>query len=682
MRIHSLLLAGIAAAAGCATVSEPPAGQAASAPPLKSGLDLAGFDRSVRPQDDLYRFTNGQWLADTNIPADKSNYGIFGILDDDAQQKVFALVKEAAGNEAATPGSSQRKIGDFFASFMDTSTVEAAGLRPLAPELAAISALEHPDDVFAYFGRAQRLGGAAPIVFFVSPDGGDATRYVGSLYQAGLTMPDRDYYLVDDDKNRGYRQAFVHYASAMLAAADVPDADGAAARILALETDIARAQWSRVQNRDPVATYNKLSRSEAAAAAPQFGWQPFLAAIGTDTGAIDVNQPTYVASLGVLVRERPIATWREYLAFQLIDSYAPYLASKFDELHFDFHSRSLRGVQEQQERWKRGVDMLGNNVGEMVGQMYVERHFSPASKARMQALVGNLLQAFAQSIDGLQWMGSDTRTAAHEKLGKFTVKIGYPDKWRDYSSLTISRDDLVGNIERATAFEFDRQLKRVGGPVDRSEWLMTPYTVNAYYYPPANEIVFPAAILQPPFFDPQADDAVNYGAIGAVIGHEISHGFDDSGRQFDGDGNLRDWWTAADADAFKQRAARLVTQYGDFTVLDDEKVNGELTLGENIGDLSGLAVAYKAYLLSLAGTDPPVIDGFTGPQRFFLGWSQAWRRKYRDDELRRRLKIDPHSPSEYRANGTVSNIQAFYDAFGLRSGDRLFRPESERVTIW
>ncbi|MEO8061741.1 MAG: M13 family metallopeptidase [Pseudomonadota bacterium] len=653
-----------------------------SAPVLKSGLDLTGFDRAVRPQDDLYRFAGGGWLANTQIPPDRSNYGSFIILDDQAQGEVKNLIVAASEKTARAPGSDAQKVGDFYLAYMDTARVESLGLAPLKDELARIDALATPRDVARYIGRAQRIGIGQPFQWFSTADKKNSSVYTASLYQSGLTMPDRDYYLSPDQKYATFRAKFAVYVEQMLARAGERNAKSAAARIAALETRIANYQWTKVQNRDPVKTYNPMTLPEYEKLAPGFDWLAFFDGLGASVQSQDVRQPTFIKGIGQLVKTVPVGDWRAYFEFQLLDNYAQVLSAQFADLHFDFHERTLNGVQEPRPRWRRAVDSMDGNMGELLGRMFVEAHFGAPAKARMLQLVGNLLKAFDSSIDGLEWMSADTRAQAKKKLSKITVKIGYPDSWRDYGAFTVRNDDLVGNVMRAAEFEINRQIKRSGGPVDKGEWLMTPQTVNAYYSPVTNEITFPAAILRPPFFDATADDAVNYGGIGSVIGHEISHGFDDSGRQFDGDGNLRDWWTAGDGEKFKQRAGVVVKQFAGYTVLDDRHLNGELTLGENIGDLSGLAVALRAYKLSLGGKPAAEIDGFSGEQRFFLGWAQVWRRKYRDEDLLKRTLTDPHSPSEFRTNGPTSNIDSFYDAFGVKEGDRMYRPPGERVKIW
>jgi putative endopeptidase len=674
------------AASGQKPVSKPAAAPAtaapAPAPALKSGLDLSGFDRNVRPQDDLYRFAGGAWLANTPIPPDRSNYGAFIILDDRAQEEVKQLIVAASEKPDRPVGSDAQKVGDFYLAYMDTARVESLGLAPLREELARIDSISTARDVARYIGHSQTLGVALPFSWTSTPDNKNSSVYIGSLYQNGLTMPDRDYYISPDPKYARFRAAFTQYAENMLARAGERNAKSAAARIAALETRIANYQWTKTQNRDPVKTYNPMTLPEYQKLAPGFDWLAFFEGMNAPVQKLDISQPTFIRGIAQLVKTVPIADWRVYFKFQLLDDYAPALSAQFADLEFDFHQRTLNGVPEPRPRWRRAVDSMDGNMGELVGKMFVESHFGAAAKERMLQLVGNLLAAFDSSIDALEWMSPATRGEAKKKLAKITVKIGYPDQWRDYGPLQIRRDDLIGNLVRAAQFNHQRLVRRTGGPVDKGEWLMTPQTVNAYYNPTTNEITFPAAILRWPFFDMEADDAVNYGGIGSVIGHEISHGFDDSGRQFDGDGNLRDWWTAEDGARFKERAQRLVRQFGGYKVLDDRPLNGELTLGENIGDLSGMAVAFKAYQRSLAGKEAPVIDGFTGEQRFFLGWAQVWRRKYRDEELLKRLVTDPHSPSEFRANGPTSNIDAFHDAFGVKPGDRMYRLPEERVKIW
>jgi predicted metalloendopeptidase len=670
MKFFSVLVAALIAA--CATVS---------APPPQSGLDLAGFARAVRPQDDLFRYAGGHWLDTTQIPADLANFGVSTKLDEDARANVRGLI-ESTVQASPKPGTGEAKVADFYRSFMDTATIESRGLTPLAAEFVRIDAITSVGDLAAYIGHNQTIGINAPIQWYVMQDAGDATHYITWVDQSGLSMPDRDYYLRTEPKYVEYRAKLAEYAAALLGAAGDGDAAAKAAQVVALEIELAKVNWTKVQNRNPVALYNKMTLAKATGLTPGFDWVRFFDGVGAPVGEFVISQPSYVSAMAGLLASRPLAEWKAYFRYRLLDAYAAYLPARFDELQFSFHQHALNGVEEQKPRWKRAVTATDGALGEITGRLYVEKYFSPESRRRARELVGNLLAAYRQSIDQLDWMGPETRARAQQKLATFTVKVGYPDKWRDYSALEVRADDLVGNLLRSARFDQQRMVRRLGGPVDRTEWLMTPQTVNAYYNPLMNEIVFPAAILQPPYFNAAADDAVNYGGIGAVIGHEISHGFDDEGRQFDGDGNLRDWWTQEDGARFKARTAALVQQFSAYRVLDDQPINGELTLGENIADLSGLAIAYKAYQLALNGRQAPVIDGYTGPQRFFLGWGQVWRRKYRDDNLRMRLAVDPHSPNQFRANGPVGNIDAFYAAFGVQPGDREYRAPSERVRIW
>jgi predicted metalloendopeptidase len=652
-----------------------------AAQPLVSGIDLSAMDRSVRPQDDLFRFVNGTWLATTPFPAEYASAGIGIMLFEKAQEDVHQILLEAAAaGDAATPG--QRRLGDMYASFMDEARVEALGARPLAPLFAEIAAIDGPAALARFFGRAQGLGISVPMGVYVYPDARNSTHNIAYLSQDGLGMPNRDYYLRTEPEYVEFRRKYVLYLAKLFTLAGEGDGDARAARILELETKIATDQWTPVQNRDPIATYNRHGLESAAALAPEFEWKAFHAASGLPAGDFIVRQPTYATALGRQLGAADLAVWKDYLKVRAIGAYARVLSADFVEASFDFNSRTLRGTEQLRPRWKRAVQETDGAMGEAIGAEYVARHFPPEAKRRMDQLVRNLLAAFDRGIDSLEWMSPATRAEAHAKLGKINVKIAYPDKWRDYSGLEIRRDDLAGNVMRSNQFEWNWQAGRAGQPKDPTEWFMTPQTVNAYYLPTNNEIVFPAAFLQPPLFNMAADDAVNYGAIGAVIGHEISHGFDDRGRQYDGDGNLRDWWTAEDNDKFKQKASGLVQQYSSFEALPGLNVNGELTLGENIGDLSGAAVAYAAYLASLNGAEPAVIDGFTGVQRFFLGYGQSWRTKWREGLMREIVLTDPHSPSEFRANGVVSNMDEFYAAFGLREGDRLWRPAAERVKIW
>ncbi|MFL5619189.1 MAG: M13 family metallopeptidase [Gemmatimonadaceae bacterium] len=647
-----------------------------------SGIDTSTFDRSVRPQDDLFRFVNGGWLKHTPIPSDASRWGAFDELDERSRESMRAILEDAA-RSGAPVGSEERKVGDLYASFLDSARVESLGVTPLEGELARIAALRSSAELPALFAHLARIGIARPFSAAVGADPKKSSTNAVQIGQSGLTLPDRDYYLKDDARMTAVRQSYATYLTRLFTLAELPDAAGAASRVIALETAIAGKQWERARNRDRNAIYNPMTVAKLAESSPHFDWKGYLGAagIGAATDVI-VNQPDYVVAVDSIITATPIGTWREYLAAKLLDGYSPELSSPFVQARFDFRSKVLSGQLAQRARWKRGVQEVEGGLGEAAGKLYVARNFKPEAKARIDELIRNLREAYRIGIDSLEWMTPATKARAKEKLAQFTVKIGYPDKWRDYSSLDIRRDDLVGNVMRARQWAYDDMIAQYGKPVDKQRWLMTPQTVNAYYQSTNNEIVFPAAILQPPFFNPNADDAVNYGAIGAVIGHEIGHGFDDQGRKSDGAGNLSDWWTADDAKAFEERASRLGAQFEVLSPLEGARVNPKLTMGENIGDLSGLAQAYRAYRISLKGKEPPVIDGFTGDQRFFIGFAQIWRTNNREASLRQQLLSDSHSPGEYRANVPVANNDAFQRAFELKPGDKLYRAPEQRVRIW
>ena len=647
----------------------------------RSGLDLASIDASVRPQDDFFTYLNGKWLANTVIPPDRSSWGTFAQLRDTTRGQLRELI-EAAQQEKAGEG---RKIGDLYASFMQEERLEQLGYKPLAGELARIRGLRDKKAIPALIAHLTRIGVAVPYVISIGQDSRASTRYAAHIEQGGLGLPDRDYYLkLEDARLAKVRARYERHIATMLGLSGAQDAAGKARAIVALETALAEVQWTKVENRDPVKRYNKVALDKLDALTPGYDWRGALAAAGvaSKTDYVIVRQPSYLSGWNRVLGATDLATLKAYFEWQLVRAYAPYLSKRFVDASFAFYGTVLTGADEIQPRWKRGVEIVERSMGEALGKRYVARHFPAERRARMDKLVANLLAAYRESIDTLDWMGPDTRREAQAKLAKFRVKIGYPDSWRDYSALTIARDDLAGNVMRANAFEYQRNVNKLGKPLDRGEWEMTPQTVNAYYEPGMNEIVFPASILQPPFFDMAADDAVNYGAIGTVIGHEISHGFDDKGSQSDGDGNLRDWWTADDLARFKARTDMLVKQYGAFSPLPGYPVNGALTLGENIGDNSGIAIAYKAYKLSLGGKPAPALDGFTGEQRFFMGFTQVWRIKMREAQQIVQVKTDPHSPGQFRANGTLMNQSGFYDAFGVKPGDRMYLPPKERVTIW
>ncbi len=690
MNRFALSAIALAALAACgkkeAAPAAPAAPVAAVAPApkvLTSGIDSSHFDTATRAQDDLFRAVNGKWLDSFVIPADKSNYGSFTKLDDDAEAQLKVIIEEMAARKELAAGSEEQKIRDFYNAFMDEAKLEALGVKPLEATFAKIDALSTKAALGELMAGLAREGFETPIAPYVHQDNRNATQYIGDLYQSGLGLPDRDYYLLNDAKFKSIREGYVAHVEKMLSLAGMKDAGKAAKDIMALETRIAKAHWDKVENRDPVKGYNKLDAAALKKLTSEIDWGAYLKGVGFDAlPAIIVSQPTYITGLGREIKSTALDTWKIYLKWQALSSAAPYLNKAIVDENFAFNGKTLNGIQEIRPRWKRGVEATEGALGEALGKVYVGKHFPPENKARMEALVANLRKAYEQSINSLTWMSDETKVKAQEKLKSFTVKIGYPNQWRDYSALEVRPGDLAGNLMRATTFEYNRNLAKLGKPIDRNEWGMTPQTVNAYYNPEMNEIVFPAAILQPPFFDVNADDAVNYGGIGAVIGHEISHGFDDQGSQYDGKGNLSMWWTKEDRAKFDALGARLAAQYDQYEPVKGYKVNGKFTLGENIGDLGGLTVAHKAYVLSLAGKEAPVLDGLTGDQRFFYGWSQVWARKYREENLLTRLKTDPHSPSEQRANGTPVNIPAFYSAFGVKEGDKMFKPEAERITIW
>ena len=651
-------------------------------PQLQSGIDLQYMDTSVAPGDDFFRYVNGKWLQTTEIPADKSNYGTFGILNDEAQDNVKKIIEASATGDFAE-GSDEQKVGDLYRSYMDFDTRDERGIAPLEPEFERIRAISSYDDLAAYFAGANKRGYSMPFNTTQDADMKDPGFYGIYVFQNGLGLPDREYYLKDDPKSAELRKKYVAHIAKMFEAAGLDDGTDAADTIMALETRLAGQQMKKEDVRNPVANYNKVAIADLPGLMPHFDWTDYLAQAGmSDLGSVIVYMTDYMKALDGIIVDTDLDTWKTYLTWAVLNGAAGRLDKQLDEQNFDFYGKTLQGTEQQEELWRRAVETVNSNLGELVGKVYVKEYFPPEAKERMLTLVGNLIGAYRESIGDLDWMSDETKAKALEKLSKFTPKIGYPDKWRDYSAVDIKSDDLFGNVERATLAEYQRQLDRQGGPVDRSEWGMTPQTVNAYYNPMMNEIVFPAAILQPPFFNMQADDAVNYGAIGAVIGHEIGHGFDDQGSRFDGDGVLRNWWTDKDRAEFERRTGKLVAQYSSFHPFDDLSVNGQYTLGENIGDLGGITIALLAYKMSLNGKEPPVIDGFTGIQRVFLGYGQVWRRKYRDAELRRRIAIDPHSPSEYRANGAVRNVPEFYKAFNVAPDNALYLPPEERVKIW
>lgn len=665
-----------------AKVTDTPVVTAPAEKPLELGIELANMDSSVRAQDDFYYHVNGQWLAKTEIPGDKSNYGSFSQLYDESQKAMKIALENAAANKAAKKGSDEYKIGAFYKSYMNQSARNELGITPLQPSLDTIDSVKSKADLVGLMAKIQKQGGTLPFGWFVNNDAKNSSEYALYLSQSGLGLPDRDYYLKDDEKFTKIRASYEQYITDVLAKSGVKNAAEAAKSVLAFEKTLADAQWSRVQSRDATKSYNKMTVADASKLMGDLDLAAFFKDAGVSTSDIIVRQPSYLEALATIYKDTDLATWKNYLKFHFVSGYAELLSEDLVNLNFDFYSTTLRGVKEQAPLWKQAVDASNSVLGEILGKVYVKDNFPPEAKARMEELVDNVIKGYGVAIENLEWMSPETKLAAKEKLDKFTPKIGYPDTWKDYSELEINSDELVGNYIRYSEWAYADMIAKLGKPVDRSEWHMTPQTVNAYYNPVNNEIVFPAAILQPPFFNLEADDAVNYGAIGAVIGHELGHGFDDQGAKYDGDGNLRNWWSEADLKQFEERTAALVAQYNEYKPFEDASVNGELTLGENIGDLGGLTVAHKAYMLSLGDKKAPVIDGYTGDQRFFMGWSQIWRRNYRDEELRNRLLTDPHSPSHYRVIGILSNMPEFYEAFDVKEGDKMYIKPEDRVKIW
>jgi len=648
------------------------------------GFDTTGMDRSIAPGASFFRYANGGWLAATQIPADKSNYGMFAILSDVSDERVRVIAEAASG----PPGSDGQRIGDYYKSFMDEAAIEAKGTAPIQPWLDDIAKIKDADGVMLQLARRSRQLGASPFTPSVAQDDRAPETYIPVLSQGGLGLPDRDMYDANAPQFAPLREGYQSYILRMFTLVGLKQPGPRAAAVYALEAELARTHWTRVQNRDPQRTYNKMTIADLVRIAPGVDWARWLAAVGlAGQPAINVYQPSAIAGAARLVRSQPIAVWRDYLVLHALTDAAPYLPKQLVDAHFEMFDKTLSGTPELRARWRRAVDEVSNTMGEAVGQIYVAKHFTPETKARADQLVKNLLAAMGQRLDALPWMSAATKAKAKQKLATYLPKIGYPKKWRDYSALTITPGDALGNAQRAAQLEYDHELAKLGQPVDRDEWGITPMTVNAYYNPALNEIVFPAAVLQPPFFDAGADDAANYGAIGTGIGHEISHGFDDQGAQYDASGALANWWTADDAEKFKAATARLVAQYGaycPFPASDGHPaqcVNGKLTLGENIADLAGLTVAYTAYQISLGGKPAPVIDGLTGDQRFFLGFAQIWRRLYREQEMANRLVTDPHSPAEYRVS-VVRNLDAWYDAFKPAPNDALFLAPDQRVKIW
>ncbi|KPF61818.1 peptidase M13 [alpha proteobacterium AAP81b] len=677
---RSLLLAATA----CLATTAAFAAEAAKPEIGSFGFDTAGMDRSVKPGDDWVKFANGTYNKNIEIPADRTNYGMFTKLRDLSQTRTRTIVEQAAVQAKAAPrGSDVQKVGDYYAAFLDEAGIEAKGLAPLAPRLAAIAAIADRPALVAAIGEAQRLGIATPIGVAVEQDLKDPTIMAAYIGQGGLGLPDRDYYL--DAKNPRFaevRAKYVPYIAQMLTLAGIGDASAKAQAIYDLEVKIATVHWSQVEQRQVEKLYNPVARAGVAAAYPGIDWTALLTAAGVDAQPqVVIANPSAIAGAAKLLASEPLDTWKAYLAFHTLRRAAPLLPKAFVDANFAFTGTVLNGQPQDQERWKRGVDATSAALGEAAGKLYVAEYFPPEAKAKADALVRNLIAAMDSHLAALTWMDPATKAAARAKLAAFTPKIGYPDKWRDYSALEVRRDDALGNSFRAAGFDYQRNLDKIGKPIDRSEWGMTPMTVNAYANPLWNEIVFPAAILQPPFFDPNADPAVNYGGIGMVIGHEISHHFDDQGRKFDKEGKLADWWTPQDVTRFKALTDQVVAQYAEYEPLKGVHVNGELTLGENIADLAGITIAYDAWQRSLGGKPAPVLGGFTGEQRFYLGAAQVWRQKFRDAFLQRILTTDPHTPGDYRPY-VVRNLDSWYGAFGVKAGEANYLAPAARIKIW
>ena len=678
----ALALSSVAVSPALAQSAKPAAASPTTKPQLGSfGVDLTAMDTSVAPGDDFYRYVNGKWQDRTEIPADRSSWGGFAILRNLSDERTRTIVEDSAKAQNA-PGSVAEKIGIAYSTFMDEAAIEAKGTAPLKPYLDAIATIKTPRDVARAFALANRRGLGTPIGLGIQQNFANNTEYAVYAGQGGLGLPDRDYYLKDDAKSVEIRAKYMAHIANLMTMAGVPDAEGAAKRIYDFELAIAKVHWTRAEMRQIEKLFNPMPVATLATKMPGFDWATMLAETGVASQPIViVAHPSALTGTAKIIEATPVSTIREYLALKTIRSFAPLLSKAFVDESFAFNGTVLSGTPQLRDRWKRGVDLVNGSMGEAVGQVYVERYFPPDAKAKADELVRNLIAAMDIRLANLSWMAPETKVKARAKLAAFTPKIGYPDKWRDYSKLILVPGDMLGNAGRVTAFNYQRQLDKIGKPVDRSEWFMTPQTVNAYANPVMNEIVFPAAILQPPFFDPNADPAVNYGGIGAVIGHEISHHFDDQGRKFDKTGNFAEWWTKEDVTRFKALTDKVVTQYGAYEPIAGLKVNGELTLGENIADLAGVTMAYDAYKLSLKGKPAPVIDGYTGDQRFFLGFGQVWQNKSREAAIRQQILTDPHTPGAWRPY-VARNLDTWYKAFGVKPGHKFYLPPEARIKVW
>jgi predicted metalloendopeptidase len=656
----------------------------AAAATTRSGVDTAALDAAVRPQDDFFRYSQGKWLKDVDIPNDRSSWGAFNVAADNVEQQIRTLIEQASQDKSAKAGSDTRKMGDFYASYMDEQRRNELGLAPLKGELARIAALKDKKALATLAARFERIGAGSPVNMGVHQDNKNSTRYIVDISQSGLGLPNRDFYLQDEARLLDTRAKYQAHIEKMLALAGHQDAAAEAKAIVALETGIAKVQWSAVENRDPIKGYNKMKAAQLKTLAPGFDWATYLKDCGVAGKAneVIVSQPSYFQGLDKIIAATPLDTWKSYFAFHLISAYAPYLSQPFVDESFAFRGGVLSGAKVNRPLQKRAIAEINRDLGEVVGKVYVQNYFPAERKQQVEEMVHNFLLAYKERIDTLDWMSDATKKQAHAKLAKISVKIGYPDKWRDYSSLAVKRDDLAGNVMRAREFAHLYGVNKLGKPVDRAEWHMTPQTVNAYYSPEMNEVVFPAARLQAPLYDADAEPAINYGAVGISIGHEISHAFDDQGSQYDGDGNLRNWWTREDGEKFAAKGKVLVSQYAGYSPVEGYHLNGELTLGENIADNAGAIMASRAYRISLKGKPAPVIDGYTAEQRIFMGLAQARRGKARDAALIAQVKSDPHSPAEFRVNGSLRNHPGFYDAFDVKPGDKMYLAPEERVIFW
>jgi predicted metalloendopeptidase len=678
------LFAGAACAAAPAGAPETSTAPVAAAAAQRAGVDVAAFDTSVRPQDDFFRYTQGKWLKDVDIPSDRSSWGAFNVAQDKVEQQIRTLIEKAAQDKQVKAGSDGQKMGDFYNSFIDQKRRDELGLAPLKGELGKIDALRDKKQLGALLAHFEHIGVGSPLNLSVHQDNRDSTRYQVDINQSGLGMPNRDYYLANDARLADVRAKYQAHIEKMLALAGHQDAAGEAAKIVALETEIARVQWTPVENRDPVKGYNKTEIAKLGRLLPNFDWNAYLkgAGVSAKEKSVNVSQPSYLAGLSAIIDKTPLPVWKSYFSFHLLSAYAPYLSQPFVDESFAFRGSVLSGAKVNRPLEKRAIAEINRDLGFVVGRAYVEAYFPAERKHQVEEMAHNFLTAFKQGIDTLEWMTPETKTQAKAKLAKINVKVGYPDKWRDYSSLAVRAGDLVGNVMRSREYAHQYQVAKLGQPVDRAEWHMTPQTVNAYYSPEMNEVVFPAARLQYPLYDPDAEPAVNYGAVGISIGHEISHAFDDQGSQFDGDGNLRNWWTKEDGEKFAARGKRLAAQYGAYSPVAGYNLNGELTLGENIADNAGAIMASRAYQIYLNGRTAPVIDGMTAEQRLFMGLAQARRGKARDAALIAQVKSDPHSPSEFRVNGSLRNHPGFYQAYDVKPGDKMYLAPEERVIFW